>query len=114
MKDSRYTDLAKLLVRYSTRLQRGERCLVEAFDIPPEFTVELIRQIDAVGAEPVVSTYHQPVLRALYSVATESQMKAIGQVERLRMENVQAYIGVRGSHNISETSDIPRERMTLY
>jgi len=41
-------------------------------------------------------------------------MKLIGQVERLRMENVQCYAGIRGSHNISETSDVPSEKMDLY
>jgi aminopeptidase len=30
------------------------------------------------------------------------------------MEKVQAYIGLRGSYNISETSDVPMERMKLY
>jgi aminopeptidase len=30
------------------------------------------------------------------------------------MEGVQAYIGVRGSHNIAETSDVPRPKMELY
>ena len=114
MKDPRYTELAQLLVRHSTRLAPGEKCLVEAFDIPPDFVAELVRQVAAAGAEPLVSTYSQPVLRALYSVATESQMRTIGRVERLRMESVQAYVGVRGSHNVAEVSDVPRERMTLY
>jgi aminopeptidase len=41
-------------------------------------------------------------------------MKAIGQVERNRMEQVQCYIGARGSHNISEMSDVPKEKIDLY
>ena len=45
MKDPRFTDLAKLLVRHSCDVQPGETVLVEATDIPAEFTVELIRTI---------------------------------------------------------------------
>ena len=30
------------------------------------------------------------------------------------MEAVQCYIGVRGSHNIAEMSDVPKEKMELY
>jgi len=114
MKDPRYTQLAQLLVRHSVRLQPGEKVLIEAFDIPTDFTAELIRVVADAGGLPLVSTYHQSVLRALYHVATEEQMQTIGKIERARMESVQCYIGVRGSHNIAEMSDIPTDKMALY
>jgi len=41
-------------------------------------------------------------------------MRTIGEIERARMEAVQCYIGVRGSHNISENSDVPSERLSIY
>jgi aminopeptidase len=114
MKDKRFENLAKLLVHHSMRVEKGDKVLVEAYDIPIDFTTELIRQVYAAGGLPLVSTYHQPVLRALYTNATEEQMRLIGQVERARMEAVQCYCGVRGSHNISEMSDVPKEKMALY
>ncbi|HWB53005.1 MAG TPA: aminopeptidase [Tepidisphaeraceae bacterium] len=114
MKDPRYTDLAKVLVHHSCQVQAGEKVLIEAFDIPPDFTAELIRTVSAAGGLPVVSTYHQPVLRALYSAATEQQMKFIAEVEAQRMAGVQCYMGIRGWHNVAEMSDVPRDRMALY
>jgi aminopeptidase len=114
MKDPRYSELANVLVHHSMRVRRGDRVLIEAFDIPPDFTVELIRTIDRAGGVPIVSTYQQQVIRALYHTATEDQMTFIGQVERQRMEGVQCYVGVRGSHNIAELSDVPPERLKLY
>jgi aminopeptidase len=54
------------------------------------------------------------VLRALYQAATPEQMQLIGAVERQRMEGVQCYIGIRGSHNTSEMGDVPRDKMDLY
>jgi len=114
LKDPRYTQLARLLVQHSTRVIAGDKVLIEAFDIPTDFTVELIRAVAAAGGLPLVSTYHVAVQRALYSVATEAQMQTLGEVERARMEAVQCYIGVRGTHNISELSDVPKDRMALY
>jgi aminopeptidase len=114
MRDPRFTELAKLLVSHSTKIQRGEKVLVEAFDIPPDFSVELIRTIAAAGGVPFVSTYNQLVQRALFQAASEEQMKLWSSIDRGRMEQVQAYIGIRGSHNIAEQSDIPRDKMDLY
>jgi aminopeptidase len=106
--------LAELLVRHSMRVQPGEKVLIEAYDIPTDMTVALIKAVAAVGGQPLVSTYQQPVLRALYQAASADQMQLIGAVERQRMEGVQCYIGMRGSHNTSEMSDVPREKMDLY
>jgi aminopeptidase len=114
MKDKRIEALAGLLVNHSMRVAPGDKVLIEAFDIPTDFTAELVGQVAAAGGLPLVSTYHQPVLRALYQAATEEQMRLIGQVERQRMEGVQCYCGVRGSNNIAEMSDVPKEKMTLY
>src|SRR4051812_6687924 len=114
MKDPRYSDLANILVNHSCRVAPGEKVLIEAFDIPPNFTAELIRTVAKAGGRPIVSTYQQQVQRALYNAASEEQMKTIGAIERARMEAVQCYMGVRGSHNIAEMSDVPREKMELY
>jgi aminopeptidase len=114
MKDPRFTDLAKTLVHHSCRVKSGDKVLIEAFDIPHDFTVELVKTVAAAGGRPIVSTYQQPVLCAMFQNATEEQMRALGQVERARMEAVQCYIGARGTHNISEMSDVPKEKMDLY
>ncbi len=114
MLDPRMHRLAELLVRHSVRVQPGEKVLIEAYDIPTDMTVALIKAVAAVGGQPLVSTYQQPVLRALYQAASADQMQLIGAVERQRMEGVQCYIGMRGSHNTSEMSDVPRDKMDLY
>jgi aminopeptidase len=114
MKDGRYTKLAQVLTSHSCQVKPGEKVLIECFDIPTDFTVELIKTVAQAGGVPLVSTYSMQVLRALYNTATEEQMTLLGTIERARMEAVQCYIGVRGSHNIAELSDVPKEKMELY
>ncbi len=114
MMDPRYEKLADTLVGYSTELKEGEKVLIEVFDIPPEMVVALIRRVAEAGGIPLVDVKQNVILRDLYAHATEEGMRLFGDVEKYRMEKMDAYIALRGSHNISELSDVPQEKMKLY
>ena len=43
MHDPRFDKLAKGLVSFSTELRKGEKVLIDAFDIPAEMTIALVR-----------------------------------------------------------------------
>lgn len=96
------------------KIAPGEKVLIEAFDIPPEMTVELVRAVSAAGGIPLVSTYQQRVQRALLESATPQQIRLWSDIDRSRMQQMDAYVGMRGSHNVAETSDVSRDRMELY
>ncbi|MEM6455767.1 MAG: aminopeptidase [Acidobacteriota bacterium] len=112
--DPRYRTLAEQLIGYSCTVQPGETVFIEAVDCPQAFTRALIRATADHGAHPLVSLKSQAILRDLMMVATEEQMRALGEVEAARMRKVQAYIGIRGARNISEWSDVPAANMRLY
>jgi aminopeptidase len=114
MKDPRFVKLAKVLVHHSAQVSPGDKVLIEAFDIPPDFTCALIETVVAAGGLPLVSTYQEPVRRALQKSASEEQLKLWAEVDLRRMQGVQCYVGVRGSHNTAEFSDVPRECIDLY
>jgi aminopeptidase len=114
MSDPRYRELASLLTGYSCALEAGEKVLIEAIDVPDRFTRELVRAAAGRGAHPVVLLKSQPVTRELLLHATAEQMDLTAAGERAIMEQVQAYIGVRGNDNISELADVPTERMQIY
>src|SRR6188508_591791 len=114
MTDPRYTKLAKLLVEYSTTLKKGDRALVDAIDVPDEFTVELVRAIRAVGALPLVEVRHSRVTRELLRDTDQGHATLVRDIEMFRMKKVQAYFAIRGSHNANENSDVASDRMSLY
>ena len=113
MNDPRFDKLAKLLVTYSTRLKPGEKVLIDAFDIPPEMTVALIRATRAAKALPFVQNHNARISREMALGAAEAQYDFIARHELARMKQMDAYIAVRGSENISEMSDIPSAQMKL-
>jgi len=113
MHDARFDKLAKLLVEYSIRLKRNETVLIEAFDIPDEMTIALLRAARKAGGVPLAQTYHVRVNRALALEASDRQLNLIASHELARMKKMDAYIAVRGSNNITELSDVPTETMKL-
>jgi aminopeptidase len=113
MLDSRFERLAEVLTDFSIRLQKGEKVLIDCFDIPIEMVVSLIRKARANGAVPLVHLQSNVVNRELLRGAEESQYRLIAEYEMARMQAMDAYIALRGSHNITELSDVPPDRMQL-
>ena len=114
MTDPRVEKLADLLISYSCDLKLGENILIEAIDIPPMFTKELVRRAHAVGGRPVVLLKSNEVNRSLMMEGENEQWQLIADIERYQMEKMQCYIGARGSPNVSELSDVPSDRQKLY
>jgi aminopeptidase len=113
MADPRFDRLAEVLTSHSTKLKRGERVLIDAFDVPQDMTVALIRSVRAKGALPFVNLQSNVIARELLKGAEEEQYRTVREFEMARMKMMNAYIALRGSNNTSEFSDVAPERMQL-
>jgi aminopeptidase len=114
MQDPRLEKLADVLVRHSTKIQAGEKVLIEGFDMPEEMILALIRKVREVGGVPLVTVKNNRVQRELIRAGDASTMEEVGAYEAFRMNRVQAYMGLRGSNNIAEMSDVSGGAMDLY
>jgi aminopeptidase len=113
MHDVRFDKLAEILVEYSIRLKRNQAVLIEAFDIPDEMTIALIRAARKAEGVPFAQIYNARVTRALALEASDRQLNLMASHELGRMKKMDAYIAVRGSNNITELSDVPVDKMKL-
>ena len=111
--DPRFNELAEGLTGYSTALKKGERVLIDAFDVPDAMIIALVRAARKHGAHPTVAIHRARVPRELTFGATEEQYGPHAEAELLRMQKMDAYIALRGSDNIFEASDVPPERVQL-
>ncbi|NOT33438.1 MAG: aminopeptidase [Candidatus Eisenbacteria bacterium] len=114
MRDPRGARLAQVIVRHSTQLKPGEAVLIEAFDAPDAMVLDLIEATYAAGALPIVSLRRNEVTRSQLRGATVPFLERQAAIERFTIEQVQAYVGLRGTLNISELSDVPGDRMARY
>ena len=111
--DPRMDRLAELLTGFSTGLKKGERVLIDAFDVPEAMVVALIRAARRRGALPFAMVHQARVTRELVRGAVEAQYAPHAEVELARMKKMDAYIALRGAANIFETSDIPADSVQL-
>ncbi len=114
MIDPRLTTLAKNLVNYSVRAGKGDKVLIEAYEIDSPFITEIVKAVYAAGAIPFVEVFDSKVQRAILNGATEEQLKAMAKYATARMREMQCYIGIRGSKNSFETSDVDPKKQEMY
>jgi aminopeptidase len=113
MHDPRFDRLAHGLVNFSTKLEPGDTVLIDAYDIPAEMTVALIRAARQAGAVPLVQTHQGRIVREMGIGAQEAQLELHSAIQLAQMKKMTAYIALRGGDNITEMSDVPPEKMKL-
>ncbi len=111
--DPRFNQLAAGLVGFSTDLGKGERVLIDAYDVPDAMVIALIRAARARGAFPYVQINRARVAREMALGAEQAQYESLSEIELARMKQMNAYIALRGSDNIFEAADVPGSRVKL-
>ena len=107
MKDERIVKLAHNLVDYSVGAKKGDKILIEAFDIPYPLITELVKAAYEAGAQPFVTNIDTRVRAELIKGMTDEQLKAWSKIDAAAMSQMDCYIGVRGSLNAYENSSVP-------
>jgi aminopeptidase len=111
--DPRFTELAQGLTGFSTSLKKGERVLIDAYDVPDAMVVALIRAARERGALPYVQINRARISRELALGADEAQYSSLAAIDLERMRRMDAYIALRGSENIFEGSDVAGDKVRL-
>ena len=114
MKDERAVKLAHNLINYSVAAKKGDKVLIEAFDVPYPLVVELVKAAYEVGAIPFVKNIDTRVRAAILGGVTEPQLKLWAKHDAAFMSDMDCYIGLRGADNAYENSSVPGDRMDKY
>lgn len=113
MHDPRIDSLARQLIRYSTKVQKGDRVMLDIYDAPNSITLALIRETVAARGIPVVKLHDAIVTREIMKHADPEGYDLQCDNSLALMKEMDAYIAVRGSHNITEMSDVPADKMKM-
>ena len=113
MLDPRLTNLADMLVNYSTKVQKGDNVLIDSTGIDTSLAKELVKAVHKAGGHPFVNLRENSVRRQLLLEGTEEQFKTWAKIEKYQIEKMEACIIIDGGQ-INEMSDVPDDKMKLF
>ena len=113
--DERIKVLAHNLVNYSMEVKKGDKVYVHYIGpATQDLARQLVKEVYAAGAIPFVHYTDVRLQRETLLNCTEEQMSLMARIDASEMDQMDCYVAVRGSDNISELADVPGDKMRLY
>lgn len=110
MRDPRQQKLAELLIQYSTQIQPGEKVLIDCIGDCGELCREIIEEVYKADGIPFINV-EDPVLNAAVIRDAKAEFFTTQRKwEELRMNEMNAYIGVRAGRNTYTMKSIPSKQ----
>ncbi|MDL2225392.1 aminopeptidase [Eubacteriales bacterium OttesenSCG-928-M02] len=114
MIDPRVEQLAKNLIHYSLKLQKGEKVWISASATGSPVMEALVKEALGVGAYPFPHVVEPKVDAAVMEGMTEELATLMADFDERKMQAMDAYIAIRGSENNFETVDIGETQQQIY
>ena len=114
MKDPRLEKLAKSLVNYSVKVQKGQKLIIEGSEQAADLIVALVREAYRKGALPFVRMGNERISREVLLGVTEEYSKTLCGYVMPMFADSDCYIGIGASYNLFESADVPSDNKTLH
>ena len=114
MEDPRIRKFAQFLIRSAVGLEKGEKILIELHGSETGLMKALVQEAYAVGGKPFVHIFDYAVEGALVQGADAEHMEEIASYELERMRDMDAYIDIRATTNISMWHNVSDEAQKRY
>ncbi len=114
MIDPRQRILAQNLINYSLKLQKGEKVWLNLADIDDGMACALVEETYKAGGYPFVVMQNGRIERQIMRGMTQEQAELRMKFDLPKMQEMDAFIGVRGSHNVFESVDVDEEIQRMY
>ncbi len=113
--DERIKVLAHNLVSYSMNVQKGEKVYVHYIgDSTKDLARQIVKEVYLAGGLPFPHFTDQRMQREMLLSCSVEQIKLMGELDANEMANMDCYVAIRGTDNVSELSDVPAEKMEIF
>jgi aminopeptidase len=117
MPDPRVTNLARLLVRYSTQVKPGDKVCIRDAPLEPLATPliqEIYREVLRAGGHPIVYANIEGLRRLFLEEANEEQLRTVDPIQKMFFEEFDVEFRIRCESNTRDLSGVDPERMKTW
>jgi aminopeptidase len=112
MSDPRVTNLAKILVGYSTEVKEGEVVAIDGETAAAPLLLAVYEEVLGAGAHAVMNVALDGQIAAYFKHAADPQLEWISPFAEWMVDNVDVRIAIGASTNTRELSGVPPEKQT--
>ena len=104
MRDPRLAALASILVRYSTRVSKGDVCVIQSTTSAEPLVQAVYEEVLRAEGLPIMQLSTQGAAASFYGLATDDQLEWIPQTATWAAENADVRIAIMADVNTRELS----------
>jgi aminopeptidase len=112
MRDPRIDALARIVVRYSTRVGEGDTCLIEGSSAAEPLVAAVYEQVLEAGGHPVLAMSFDGQPATYFRAASDAQLEWVSPLSRWAAEEADCRIAIGAEQNTRQLSGVPPERQT--
>jgi len=113
MTDPRVEKLARVLVRYSLGLQRGQLVRIRGSALAGPHILAIYREVLRAGAHPLVRVGVEGLEETYYRTATDDQLRYVSPLDSHEIETLDAEVSVLGAYNTRALTRVDPGRMRI-
>ncbi len=113
MADPRVVNLARTLVSYSTKVQKGDLVAISGGPLAAPLIREVYRNVVRAGGHPYVRSSVEGLQSIFYEEADDDQLQHIDRVEQMVRSEFDVSIGIRAAENTRSLSNVDPARQSV-
>jgi aminopeptidase len=117
MPDPRITNLAKILVHYSTQVKPGDKVCIRDAPLEPQATPliqEIYREVLRAGGHPYVYVNVEGLRRLFLEEANEEQLRTVDPIQKMFFDEFDVEFRIRCESNTKDLSSVDPERIKIW
>ncbi len=112
MRDPRVGALARILVNYSTRVGKGETCVIEGSTAAEPLVAAVYEEVLKAGGHPVLAMAFEAQPATYFRLASDAQLDWVSPQSRWAAEESDCRIAIGADTNTRQLSGVAPERQT--
>ena len=114
MRDPRLDRLADVLVRYSTKVKKGDVVCIASDAVALPLIEATFEAVLRAGGNPYWSPKSESLQEILLSQGTEEQLKYVSPIEMHRVQTIDVHIGIWAEVNTKFLSSVDPKRVAMH